>query len=83
MRAIVLLSVLAVTGACASTHDEVREQQSQQAHAQFDQIKALAGGWSGKAAHGGESQSVEVPYRLPAGGHAVLERCSPAPSTRW
>jgi hypothetical protein len=71
------LSVLALTGACASTHDEVREQQSQQAHAQFDQIKALAGGWSGKAAHGGESQQVEVTYRLTAGGNAVLETLFP------
>jgi hypothetical protein len=77
MRAIVLLSVLALSSACASTHDEVREQQAQQARAEFDQIKALAGGWSGKAAHGGDSQSAEVTYRLTAGGNAVVETLFP------
>jgi hypothetical protein len=77
MRAIVLLSIVALSGACASTHDEVREQQAQQARAEFDQIKALAGGWSGNTAHGGESQRVEVTYRLTAGGNAVLETLFP------
>jgi hypothetical protein len=44
------------------------------AKAQFEQLKKLAGDWSGKASHGDEEQfDAAINYRVTAAGSAVME----------
>jgi hypothetical protein len=46
---------------------------AKQAQAQFEQLKKLAGTWTGKASHGDAAHDANINYRMTAAGSAVEE----------
>lgn len=73
-----IAAFLVLSSACASTPEVTKEEQLHASQAQFEHIKALAGEWSGRAAHGdAEVSRVDVNYKVTAGGSAVLETIFP------
>lgn len=72
MQRFALVSMLAIASSCAAASQELRqaEPEARIARQQFELIKSLAGEWTGK---GGESDPVEVNYRVTGAGSAVEE----------
>src|SRR5262249_8654576 len=75
----VLLFLVALAPACASTEQAVSSNPSHAALAksQFERIKTLAGDWSGPAPADMPGGPMEVRYRVTSGGNTVEETIMP------
>jgi hypothetical protein len=70
-----LLAVFTVAAMVATGYAEAPKETKTEApkNAAFEQLKKLAGKWSGKADHGGMTVEVAVTYKVTSGGSAVME----------
>ena len=75
MKACVLLSLVVLTSACATSKYSFAGGSADPvvAKAQFEKLKSLAGEWSGTGGDATQSFPMEVRYRVTAGGSAVEE----------
>ena len=65
---------LAVLGVLASADDNENASASKSTKSQFEQLKKLAGDWTGKASHeGNEAFDATVSYKVTSAGSAVME----------
>lgn len=78
MKQFALLSLLVLAASCESLDYATRKRSDPAvSQAQFEQIKSLAGEWSGLGGDAHEGESVEVRYRVTAAGSAVEETLFP------
>jgi hypothetical protein len=59
--------------ATAQSDEKAKPGGAQPAAAQFEQLKRLAGDWTGKASHGAGEHEATVTYKVTSAGNAVME----------
>jgi hypothetical protein len=79
MKQLAVLALLALAPACANVRESMglHHADIEMSRAQFELLKTLEGDWTGTTEGGGESQTVEMRYRVTAGGTVVEETIMP------
>lgn len=79
MKQLALFTLLALAPACANVRESIglHHADIETSRAQFELLKSLAGEWTGTGGDEGQSEAVEMRYRVTAAGTAVEETLFP------